>query len=68
MFIFDGGQLAPEQISRLQPDHDELKRYAFLYTDEAQQRLRPYVWLRLEAAIKAADLQTVAYLHDGLLG
>jgi 8-oxo-dGTP pyrophosphatase MutT (NUDIX family) len=65
MFIFDGGQLDPDQISRLQPDHSELKRYAFLGLDEAQQRLRPYVWLRLAAALKAAESQTVAYLHDG---
>lgn len=65
MLIFDGGQLAPDQISGLQPDPSELKRYAFLSPDEARQRLRPYVWLRIEAALKAAESQTVAYLHDG---
>ena len=65
MFIFDGGRLDPGQISRLQPDRGELKRYAFLAQDEVRQRLRPYVWLRLEAALKAAESQTVAYLHDG---
>jgi 8-oxo-dGTP diphosphatase len=65
MFIFDGGRLDPEQISRLQPDHNELKRYAFLGPNEVRQRLRPYVWLRLDAALKAAESQAVAYLHDG---
>lgn len=68
MFIFDAGRLDPSQISRLKPDQDELKRYAFFEPDEAQERLRPYVWLRLEAALEAADSQTVAYLHDGLPG
>jgi 8-oxo-dGTP pyrophosphatase MutT (NUDIX family) len=66
MLIFDAGRLDDTQISRLQPDHDELKRYAFLNPDEAAHRLRPYVWLRLEAAMKAADSHTVAYLHDGV--
>ncbi|TDO55570.1 NUDIX domain-containing protein [Kribbella sp. VKM Ac-2571] len=65
MFIFDAGQLPAEQIARLQPDHDELRRYGFLELEQAQHRLRPYVWLRLEAALKAAESQTVAYLHDG---
>jgi 8-oxo-dGTP diphosphatase len=66
MFIFDGGRLTPDQMSSLQPDHDELRRYALLDLNEAQQRLRPYVWLRLEAALKAVESETVAYLHDGL--
>jgi 8-oxo-dGTP diphosphatase len=65
MFIFDGGRLDANQISRLQPDHDELKRYALFAPNDARQRLRPYVWLRIEAALKAAESQTVAYLHDG---
>jgi 8-oxo-dGTP diphosphatase len=68
MLIFDGGQLDTDQISHLQPDHDELKRYAFLEPDAARQRLRPYVWLRLEAALKAVESHTVAYLHDGRTG
>lgn len=65
MFIFDGGQLDHGEISRLEPDHRELKRYAFLSLDDAQRRLRPYVWLRLEVALKAIGSGTVAYLHDG---
>ena len=65
MFIFDAGCLTPEQISGLRPNRDELTRYTFLAPHEAQQRLRPYVWLRLQAALEAVDSQTVAYLHDG---
>ena len=65
MFVFDGGVLTEEQISGLHPDHEELDRYAFLTAEVAQQRLRPYVWIRVEAALKAAESQTVAYLHDG---
>lgn len=47
------------------PDHGELKRYAFLEPGEIRQRLRSYVCRRLEAALKAAESQTVAYIHDG---
>jgi 8-oxo-dGTP diphosphatase len=65
MFIFDAGRVSPEQLAHLEPDLNELRRYAFLTPDEARQRLRPYVWLRLEAALKAAESHTVAYLHDG---
>jgi 8-oxo-dGTP diphosphatase len=36
-----------------------------LTPDQAQKRLRPYVWARLQAAITAADAGTVAYLHNG---
>lgn len=65
MFIFDAGRLSPDQVARLEPDLRELRRYSFLSPDEARHRLRPYVWLRLEAALKAVESQTVAYLHDG---
>lgn len=65
MLIFDAGQLPVDQIAHLEPDHDELRRYGFLELGQVRQRLRPYVWHRLEAALKAAESQTVAYLHDG---
>ncbi|GAB3925849.1 hypothetical protein GCM10029976_019690 [Kribbella albertanoniae] len=65
MFIFDAGRLSSTQLAHLEPDLSELRRYTFLAPDEARDRLRPYVWLRLEAALKAAESHTVAYLHDG---
>jgi ADP-ribose pyrophosphatase YjhB (NUDIX family) len=65
MFIFDAGRLTPKRISHLRPNRDELTRYAFLMPHDAQQRLRPYVWLRLQAALQADESKTVAYLHDG---
>ncbi|MEV4264568.1 NUDIX hydrolase [Kribbella sp. NPDC049584] len=65
MLIFDAGQLTSGQISDLEPNHNELARYALLTPDEARNRLRPYVWLRLQAALDADESKTVAYLHDG---
>ncbi|TCC32637.1 hypothetical protein E0H75_42615 [Kribbella capetownensis] len=65
MFVFDGPRLESELIAHLQPDDDELSRYAFLAPDDVRLRLRPYVWNRLDAALKAAESNTVAYLHNG---
>ncbi|WP_427893495.1 NUDIX domain-containing protein [Kribbella sp. GL6] len=65
MFIFDAGRLPAGQIARLEPDRDELRRCDFFELEQVRHRLRPYVWHRVEAALKAAESQTVAYLHDG---
>ncbi|MEU0090061.1 NUDIX hydrolase [Kribbella sp. NPDC006257] len=65
MFIFDGGQLDSDQMSSLQPDQTELRRFGFVDLGKAQHLLKPYVWLRLEAALGATKSRTVAYLHDG---
>ncbi|HKR58694.1 MAG TPA: NUDIX hydrolase [Pyrinomonadaceae bacterium] len=66
MFIFDARTLDAEQIAGLSLADSELAAYEFCTPEQAQQRLRPYVWLRVSAALKAADGHHVAYLHDGL--
>ncbi|MGH4011630.1 MAG: NUDIX domain-containing protein [Pseudonocardiaceae bacterium] len=65
MFIFDAGTLTAEQIARLRLADSELAAYEFCTLKQAQQRLRPYVWQRVHAALEALNTHHVAYLHDG---
>lgn len=65
-FIFDAGTLTAEQIAGLRLADSELAAYEFCTPEQAQQRLRPYVWLRVSAALDAVNGHHVAYLHDGL--
>ncbi|MEV0346077.1 NUDIX hydrolase [Nonomuraea sp. NPDC050680] len=64
-FIFDAGTLTADEITTLRITDAELAAFDFCTSDQAQKRLRPYVWARLAAAITAADTGTVAYLHNG---
>lgn len=63
--IFDAGTLTADQAAALRVADNELAAFEFCTPDQAQKRLRPYVWARLAAAITAADAGTVAYLHNG---
>jgi 8-oxo-dGTP diphosphatase len=50
MFIFDARILAAYEVCT---------------PEQARQRLRPYVWLRVNVALKAVESRHAAYLHDG---
>jgi 8-oxo-dGTP pyrophosphatase MutT (NUDIX family) len=65
MFIFDAGTLTAEQIADLRLTDSELAAYEFCTVEQARQRLRLYVWQRVNAALEALDTHQVAYLHDG---
>jgi 8-oxo-dGTP diphosphatase len=65
MFIFNAGTLTDQQIDGLRLTDNELAGYEFCAPELAQQRLRPYVWQRVHAALKALDTHRVVYLHDG---
>jgi 8-oxo-dGTP pyrophosphatase MutT (NUDIX family) len=65
MFIFDAGILTADQVTGLGLADSELAAYEFCTPEQAQKRLRPYVWLRVSAALTALDTRQVAYLHDG---
>jgi 8-oxo-dGTP diphosphatase len=67
MFIFDAGTLTAEQIADLHLTDSELAAYEFCTPQQAQQRLRPYVWLRVNAALQALEYHRNVYLHDGKL-
>lgn len=64
-FVFDGGELSPEQSERLSVDDDELAEFAFCDVEQAKTRLRPYTWRRLAAALAASSTGRTRYLHDG---
>ncbi|WP_280454096.1 NUDIX hydrolase [Nocardia brasiliensis] len=65
MFVFDAGRLSAEQEAALRIADDELDAYEFCDFAQTQQRLRPYVWERVAAALQARAANSVAYLHDG---
>ena len=65
MFIFDGGVLDDAQSARLRLHDDELAEFGFWTPEEAVQRLRPYVWRRVRAALDALATGRPRYLHDG---
>ncbi|MGH3972812.1 MAG: NUDIX domain-containing protein [Pseudonocardiaceae bacterium] len=65
VFVFDGGELADEQITRLTLLDGELAAFEFCTEEQAQQRLRPYVWRRVAIALEALKTGHVHYLQDG---
>ncbi|GLI02997.1 NUDIX domain-containing protein [Phytohabitans aurantiacus] len=64
-FIFDGGQLTAEQHTSPRVRDDELATFEFCTEVEARERLRPYVWRRVAAALQALKTGHVQYLQDG---
>jgi 8-oxo-dGTP pyrophosphatase MutT (NUDIX family) len=64
-FIFDGGELSDEQIAGLKLIDAELGAFEFCSPEQAQQRLRPYVWRRVVVALEALTTCRVQYLQDG---
>jgi ADP-ribose pyrophosphatase YjhB (NUDIX family) len=66
-FVFDGGELGDGQIANLKLSDGELTAFEFCSTDQAQQRLRSYVWRRLAYALDTLGTGHVRYLQDGRL-
>jgi 8-oxo-dGTP diphosphatase len=64
-FIFDGGELNDSQVANLTLIDGELAAFEFCNEEQAQQRLRPYVWRRATFALKALGTGHVHYLQDG---
>jgi 8-oxo-dGTP diphosphatase len=64
-FIFDGGELSDEQIAGLRLRDDELAAFELCTQEQAQQRLRPYVWRRVVVALEVLKTGRVQYLQDG---
>lgn len=64
-FIFDGGQLDNDQTRALTLADDELTAFEFCTHQQAQQRLRPYLWRRVAAALDALHIRQTKYLQDG---
>lgn len=65
VFIFDAGTLTEQQISTLRPTDNEIAAAEFCNQEQAAQRLRPYVWQRIKAALNALTTGTTGYLTNG---
>lgn len=65
MFIFSAGTLSTQQAFALHLADGELAAYEFCTPTQAAQRLRPYVWRRVDAALQALKSRCTTYLHDG---
>jgi 8-oxo-dGTP pyrophosphatase MutT (NUDIX family) len=64
-FVFDADVLTHEQIASIQLLDGELEGYELCDEAQAQKRLRPRTWRRLKAALRAARIGEISYLHDG---
>jgi 8-oxo-dGTP diphosphatase len=64
-FIFDGGVLDEQAISRLRITDDELRAFEFCDEGQVKERLRPYVWRRVSIALEALTTGRARYLQDG---
>ena len=64
-FIFDGGALNDSSIDDLRPIDHELRAFEFCDEGQAKERLRPYVWRRVSAALEALETGRARYLQDG---
>lgn len=64
-FVFDGGTLSDAQVAALKLGDGELAAFEFCAKELAEQRLRPYVWRRLVAALDALETGQAAYLQNG---
>lgn len=67
MFIFDGGELSDEHISRLRIVDSEIGTFEFCTEAETKERLRAYMWRRVEGALNALKSGGAVYLQDGHL-
>lgn len=63
-FVFDGGELDGTQVSAIRMLDGELDAAEFCTEAQAQQRLRPYVWARVSAALDALKTGRTAYLQS----
>ncbi|GAA2471520.1 NUDIX domain-containing protein [Winogradskya humida] len=63
--VFDSASLTSEQISKIQFRDKEISDYQFCDRTQAAERLRPYVWRRVAAALDAQESKSALYLVDG---
>lgn len=67
LFVFDGGQLAPEHIARIKLDPAEIAEYAYHDPALIGQLLIPRLARRISAAIAALQTDSTNYLEQGSL-
>ncbi|MDF3300565.1 NUDIX domain-containing protein [Streptomyces tropicalis] len=65
LYLFDGGQLAPEAVARIHLQADELKAVRFVPQHEIAERTIPRLARRILAAIEARAKSIPVYLEHG---
>jgi 8-oxo-dGTP pyrophosphatase MutT (NUDIX family) len=65
LYVFDGGELAPEDLAAVRLDADELAEYSFHTVEEATAVLVPRLARRLSAAVRARNEGRTLYLEHG---
>ena len=64
-FVFDGGVLMPDEVSRIVLPENELRRFRFVAADEIAELASLQLARRIEAA-RQATLGPALYLENGL--
>lgn len=65
-FVFDGGELAPEQLDAVELAADELCAWAFLPPEELFVMMEPRLVRRVTSALGARGADVTSYLEHGL--
>lgn len=65
LYLFDGGQLTPEDLAGVTLQEEELKGYAFLTVAEIGQHTIPRLARRISAAAQARSGDAPIYLEHG---
>ena len=65
LFVFEGGQLAPEQVGKIRLQADEIAEYSFFETADLGTTLIPRLARRVVAAIEARAEGMTHYLEHG---
>lgn len=65
LYLFDGGELAPETVEDIRPQAEELKSVTFVAPSEIADRTIPRLARRILAAIEARAASAPVYLEHG---
>ncbi|MEV3990375.1 NUDIX hydrolase [Streptomyces sp. NPDC049837] len=65
LYLFDGGQLSEEDLSKITLQPDELKAFRFVSLDEVGERTIPRLARRILAAAQARQEAVPVYLEHG---
>jgi 8-oxo-dGTP pyrophosphatase MutT (NUDIX family) len=65
LYLFDGGELAPETVQSIRPQAEELKSVTFVAPSEIAERTIPRLSRRILAAIEARAERFPVYLEHG---
>ncbi|WP_190200918.1 NUDIX domain-containing protein [Streptomyces djakartensis] len=65
LYLFDGGQLSQEHLAGIALQADELKSFAFLFSEQITERTIPRLARRILAAAEAKSESAPVYLEHG---